>query len=1254
MRSPTFAILDGNEAVARVAYRLSEVVALYPITPSSPMGEWADTWAAAERPNIWGTVPAIVEMQSEGGAAGAVHGALQAGSITTTFTASQGLMLMLPNLYKIAGELTSAVIHVAARSLAAQALSIFGDHSDVMAARTTGCAMLCSASVQEAQDLAAIATRATLETRLPFLHFFDGFRTSHEVQKVQLIPDEVLEQFVSLERVLQHRARSLTPDRPVIRGTAQNPDVYFQARETVNRYYQTAAPAVQQAMDELADLTGRQYRIYEYHGAPNAEKVVVLMGSGCETVHETVDYLAAQGELVGVLKVRLYRPFDSAQFMRALPSTVKAIAVLDRTKEPGAPGEPLYLDVVHAIHEWHQSASEANISAAVAPMPKVVGGRYGLSSKEFTPAMVQSVFANLDRAQPKNHFTVGIHDDVTHTSLGWEPTFSIEPDNVVRGIFYGLGSDGTVGANKNSIKIIGEDTDNYAQGYFVYDSKKSGSVTVSHLRFGPQPIRSAYLINSANFVACHQWEFLQKFGILDQAKSGATFLLNTPFDEPQETWLRLPLSIQQTILDKELKVFAINAYKVAGEAGMRNRINTVMQTCFFALSGVLPREAAIAAIKQAIYKTYGKKGEDVVAMNIKAVDSTLSHLFEVPISAPTDEAPPHTWVPDTAPTFVKEVLEPMMARHGDDLPVSALPADGTYPSGTSQYEKRNVAQEIPVWDPEVCVQCGKCVMVCPHAVIRSKVYEPAQLENAPATFKHTAAKDRAWSDLQFTIQVAAEDCTGCALCVDVCPAKNKAEPSRKAINMAPQLPRRSPERENWNFFLQLPNPDRQALNLHKIAHQQMQEPLFEFSGACAGCGETPYIKLATQLFGDRMLIANATGCSSIYGGNLPTTPYTHNAAGRGPAWSNSLFEDNAEFGLGFRVAIDQQSAQAVELLRYLAFELSGTSHIPADLTNSLLNNEQQNEADIFEQREWVEALQGHLAHWLAALANEDDETPGLRDRLINLQSLANYLVRKSVWIIGGDGWAYDIGYGGLDHVLASGRNVNVLVMDTEVYSNTGGQMSKATPRGAVAKFAAGGKPAPKKDLGLMAMTYGNIYVASIAMGARDEHTLRAFLEAESYEGPSLIIAYSHCIAHGINMTKGMEQQKLAVESGRWLLYRYDPRRTQQGENPLILDSRSPQRSLEEAMYSENRFKMLLRSNPAAAKTLLKQAREDVSTRWHLYQYLAARNLADVPEMPNRRSYQPRQAVAETADLASDRGESVSNASASDSKSTTSS
>jgi pyruvate-ferredoxin/flavodoxin oxidoreductase len=1197
MKEEFFATIDGNEAVARVAYRLNEVIAIYPITPASPMGEWADAWASAGQPNLWGTVPSVVEMQSEAGAAGTVHGALQAGALTTTFTASQGLLLMIPNLYKIAGELTPAVIHIAARSLAAQGLSIFGDHSDVMAVRATGCGLLCSASVQEAQDFAAISTRASLETRIPFLHFFDGFRTSHEVQKVELLSDEDLRAYIPADLILAHRARALTPDRPVLRGTAQNPDVYFQARETVNPFYASCPAIVQQAMDEFAQLTGRQYHLYEYHGHPEADRVIVLMGSGCEAVHEMVDYLNAQGESVGVLKVRLYRPFDVQRLIAALPATVKSIAVLDRCKEPGGAGEPLYLDVVTAIQEIN-FGSDPTLKTQIQNLKSLVGGRYGLSSKEFTPAMIKAVFDNLLAAQPKNHFTVGIYDDLSHTSLDYDPSLSIEPDNVVRAIFYGLGADGTVGANKNSIKIIGEETENYAQGYFVYDSKKSGSVTVSHLRFGPNPIRSIYLISSANFVACHQWEFVDKFEILEAAKQGATLLFNSPY-APEETWLQLPDRLKREILEKELKVYTINGSKVAREAGMGQYINTVMQVCFFALSGVVPREEAIVQIKKSIRKTYSKKGEEVVQMNIKAVDRTLDNLFEVPVpssletlqipASPSSKSP----IPDTAPAFVREVLGEMLARRGDNLPVSALPCDGTYPTGTSMWEKRNIAHEIPVWDPNVCVQCGKCVMVCPHAVIRSKVYEPDELENAPTTFKSANAKDHAWTDLKLTIQVAAEDCTGCGVCVDVCPAKNKAEPRKKAINMAEQPPLRESEQENWNFFLDLPNPDRTKLNLHKISQQQMEEPLFEFSGACGGCGETPYIKLATQLFGDRMLVANATGCSSIYGGNLPTTPWTKNAEGRGPSWSNSLFEDNAEFGLGFRVAIDKHTQYAKELLSELTAQVGGS------LVDAILNAEQKDEADIVEQRERIALLKQRLEELSAT------PDPNLNSKLQNLKSLADYLVKKSVWIIGGDGWAYDIGYGGLDHVMASGRNVNILVLDTEVYSNTGGQMSKATPRAAVAKFAAGGKPAPKKDLGLMAMTYGNVYIASVAMGARDEHTLKAFLEAESYDGPSLIIAYSHCIAHGIDMAKGFQQQKAAVDSGRWLLYRYDPRRTEQGENPLLLDSRSPKLPLAQALYSENRFKMLTRSKPEDAKWLLEQAQKDVNTRWQMYQYLAA-------------------------------------------------
>ncbi|ACB50304.1 pyruvate oxidoreductase [Crocosphaera subtropica ATCC 51142] len=1190
MNSKTYATIDGNEAVARVAYRLNEVIAIYPITPSSPMGEWADAWASIGQPNLWGTVPSIVEMQSEGGAAGAIHGSLQTGSLTTTFTASQGLLLMIPNLYKIAGELTATVIHVAARSLAAQALSIFGDHGDVMAARSTGLALIASASVQEAQDFAAITTAASYESRVAGLHFFDGFRTSHEVQKVELLDDTVLRSLIKDEWVIAHRQRALTPDRPVIRGTAQNPDVYFQARETVNPFYAAYPDILQKTMDKFAQLTGREYKLYEYHGDPEAEKVIILMGSGCETVHETVDYLISQGEKVGVLKVRLYRPFAAEKLIKTLPKTVKKIAVLDRTKEPGSAGEPLYVDVVTGFMECCEEM----------PLPKIVGGRYGLSSKEFTSAMVKGVFDNLALDNPKNHFTIGIKDDLSHTSIDYDPNFSTEPDNVVRAIFYGLGSDGTVGANKNSIKIIGEETNNYAQGYFVYDSKKSGSVTVSHLRFGPNPIKSTYLVTKANFIACHQWEFLEKFDLLEPAIEGSIFLINSPY-QPEYVWQQLPRPVQEHIINKNINVYVINAYEVARNAGMGGRINTVMQVCFFALANVLPREEAIEQIKKYIRKTYGKKGEDIVQMNIKAVDAALDHLHQVTIPNSIDDNAPDIAhpIPDTAPAFIRDVLGKMMARQGEDIPVSALPCDGTYPSGTAKWEKRNVAQEIPVWDEDVCVQCGKCVLVCPHAVIRSKVYEEAALSNAPESFKSADAKDLDWkkTELKFTIQVAAEDCTGCGVCVDVCPAKNKSQPKLKAINMAPQLPIREQERENWDYFLSIANPDRNTLKLNKISHQQMQEPLFEFSGACAGCGETPYIKLATQLFGDRMVVANATGCSSIYGGNLPTTPWTHNQEGRGPAWSNSLFEDNAEFGLGFRVSIDKQTEFATELVKSLASDIGET------LATGILNAQQKDEADIFEQRERVAFLKQRLTQ--LSNGNLEETTQA---KVTMLQSVADYLVKKSVWIIGGDGWAYDIGYGGLDHVLASGRNVNILVMDTEVYSNTGGQASKATPRAAVAKFASGGKPSPKKDLGLMAMTYGNVYVASVAMGAKNEHSIKAFLEAEAYEGVSLIIAYSHCIAHGINMTTAMSYQKDIVDSGRWLLYRYHPDLVGEGKNPLQLDMRSPKLPIERTMYQENRFKMLARSKPDAAKKLLKQAQEDVNTRWQMYQYLAARQL----------------------------------------------
>ncbi|RMF25548.1 MAG: pyruvate:ferredoxin (flavodoxin) oxidoreductase [Cyanobacteria bacterium J083] len=1187
--SKSFATLDGNEAVARVVYPLNEVIAIYPITPSSPMAEWADTWSSRGKKNLWGTVPTVVEMQSEGGVAGAVHGALQTGSLTTTFTASQGLLLMIPNMYKIAGELTSTVFHVAARSLAAQALSIFGDHSDVMATRATGFALLCSASVQEAQDLALIATAATLRSRIPFLHFFDGFRTSHEIQKIELLQEEVIRSLIAEEEIIAHRQRALNPDRPFIRGTAQNPDVYFQARETVNPFYQACPEITQKVMDEFAQLTGRQYQLFQYYGDRAAERIIVLMGSGCEAVQETVDYLNQQGEKVGVVKVRLYRPFATERFIAALPKTVQSIAVLDRTKEPGSAGEPLYLDVVNALVE----------SWAGAALPQVVGGRYGLSSKEFTPAMIKGVFDSLNPhlagERKKNHFTIGINDDLSQTSLAYDAAFSTEPQEIVRAIFYGLGSDGTVGANKNTIKIIGESTDNYAQGYFVYDSKKSGSVTVSHLRFGSQPIHSTYLVNKASFVGCHQWNFLEKLPILEAIEPGGTFLLNSPYSQA-EVWQQLPTKIQKQIIDKNLKFYAINAYKVAREAGMGGRINTVMQVCFFATIGILPQTEAIAAIKQSIRQTYGKKGAEIVNMNLKAVDATLDNLYEVKIGEVRADRDTSFTQPiaNTAPEFIRK----MIAREGDTIPVSALPCDGTYPSGTAKLEKRNIALEIPVWDADVCVQCGKCVMVCPHAVIRSKVYEPEQLANAPANFKSTDAREHDWKGLKFTIQVAAEDCTGCGICVDVCPAKNKSQPRLKAINMQPQLPLRQQERENWDFFLNIPNPDRSKLNLHKISQQQMQEPLFEFSGACAGCGETPYLKLMSQLFGDRALVANATGCSSIYGGNLPTTPWSYNTEGRGVAWSNSLFEDNAEFGLGFRISIDKQAEFAAELLQSLAGEVG------EELAHNILNAEQKDEADIYAQRDRITQLKQKLQTRLTT--HNEQLTPQIKQLL----NLADYLVKKSVWLVGGDGWAYDIGYGGVDHVLASGRNVNILVLDTEVYSNTGGQMSKATPKGAVAKFAAGGKPTPKKDLGLMAMTYGNVYVASVAMGARDEHTIRAFLEAEAYEGVSLIIAYSHCIAHGINMTTAMQQQKALVDSGRWLLYRYDPRRIAQGENPLLLDSRQPKKPVEQSMYAENRFRMLMHSSPEVAKKLMQQAQEDVNSRYALYQYLAARKIGE--------------------------------------------
>jgi pyruvate-ferredoxin/flavodoxin oxidoreductase len=1092
-------------------------------------------------------------------------------------------------MYKIAGELTAAVIHVAARSLAAQALSIFGDHSDVMATRQTGFAMLASNSVQEAMDFALIAQAATLKSRIPFLHFFDGFRTSHEVSKVELVSDDTMRTMLPFELIAAHRMRALSPEHPVLRGSAQNPDVYFQARETVNRYYTECPDIVEATMKEFATLTGRSYRPFQYYGPADADRVIVIMGSGTEAVHETVDALTKKGEKVGVLKVRLYRPFDGVRFIAALPKSARSIAVLDRTKEPGALGEPLYLDVIGALHE-------ARAAGRLLTEPRVFGGRYGLSSKEFTPAMVKAVFDNLAAKEPKNHFTIGIVDDVTGTSLPWDPHFSTEPDTVVRALFYGLGADGTVGANKNSIKIIGEETPNFAQGYFVYDSKKSGAVTVSHLRFGPDPIRSTYLVSRPSFVACHQPVFVEKFDMLSGIVEGGTFLLNTPWTK-EEIWPRMPKVFQQVILDRKLKFFVIDATSVARNAGMGGRINTIMQVCFFALSGVLPRAEAIEAIKDSIKKTYGRKGDEVVRKNIEAVEQTLANLFEVDTRARQvdgfDRAPV---VAAEAPPFVQCVLAEIIAGRGDQLPVSAMPIDGTFPTGSAAWEKRNIALEIPVWDAETCIQCGKCAMVCPHAVIRIKAYDPAILANKPATFKHTTPVDKEWKELQYTIQVAPEDCTGCAICVDVCPAKVKGEPNLKALNMEPQPPLREEEKKNWEFFLDIPEMDRRGLKPGLIKHSQMMEPLFEFSGACSGCGETPYVKLMTQLFGDRAIVANATGCSSIYGGNLPTTPWATNAEGRGPAWSNSLFEDNAEFGFGFRLSIDKQKQFAEELVKRLASEIGD------DLATAIVEAKQKDEADIYEQRQRVEELKKRVGR-IAVMKQMRREAAMDAQQLL---SVADMLVKRSVWIVGGDGWAYDIGFGGLDHVLASGKNVNVLVLDTEVYSNTGGQMSKATPRAAVARFAAAGKPAGKKDLGLIAMTYGNIYVASVAMGARDEHTLKAFIEAEAYDGPSLIIAYSHCIAHGIaDMSVAMQHQKAMVDAGQWLLYRYHPERALAGEAPLKLDSRGIKIPVEQFLKMENRFNQVLKTNPEEAKTLFAEAQHDVDTRWQLYQYMAS-------------------------------------------------
>ncbi len=1173
--------LDGNEAAAYVAHKVNEVIAIYPITPSSPMGEWSDAFSAAGQKNIWGTVPQVVEMQSEGGASGAVHGALQTGALTTTFTASQGLLLMIPNMFKIAGELTSTVFHVSARTVATHALSIFGDHSDILATRSTGWALLASNSIQEIMDFALISQAATLHTRVPFIHFFDGFRSSHEVQKVEQLTVDDIKAMIDDDKVLEHRSRGLTPDNPVIRGTAQNPDVFFQARETVNPFYDVCPEKVQTAMDKFAKIVGRQYNLFDYVGDPNAERVIILMGSGAEAAQEAVEYMNSQGEKVGMIKVRLYRPFSAEHFIKAIPASVKTLGVLDRTKEPGSTGEPLYNDVLTVLGEMNQ---DGKLPFA---LPKVIGGRYGLSSKEFTPAMVKGIFDNLAQDKPKNHFTVGINEDLTHSSLDYDPNYSTESDDVVRAIFYGLGSDGTVGANKNSIKIIGEETENFAQGYFVYDSKKAGSVTVSHLRFGPKEIHSTYLINQANFVACHQQFFIEKFNVVEKAADGATFLLNS-LASPEEVWNTLAKPIQKTIIDKKMKLYVIDAYDVAKKTGMGVRINTIMQTCFFAISGVLPKDEAIEYIKGAIKKTYSKKGDQIVQMNYKAVDETLAHLHEVkiPDSVTSDKDMPQL-IPDDAPEFVKNVVSKIIVNKGDDVPTSAFPVDGTFESGTTQFDKRNIALDIPEWDPETCIQCNKCAMVCPHAAIRPKVYDPKNLSGAPETFKSVKARGKDFpEDWVFTLQVAPEDCTGCTLCVEVCPAKNKKEVGKKAINMVPQPPIREAERDNYKFFLDLPEPDRREIKVGTVKGSQLLRPLFEYSGACAGCGETPYVKLLSQLFGDRSVIANATGCSSIYGGNLPTFPYTKDQNGRGPAWSNSLFEDNAEFGMGFRMTLDKQNEFARELVQTLSSEIGDT------LVKEILEADQSDEAGIHDQRERVKTLKDKLA------GNSSQEAK-------HLLSLADKLVKKSVWILGGDGWAYDIGYGGLDHVLASGRNINILVMDTEVYSNTGGQMSKSTPLGAVAKFAAAGKPLPKKDAGMIFMTYGNIYVARVAMGYNDLQVVKAMMEADAYDGPSIIFAYSHCIAHGINMAKGMEEQKAAVESGHYQLFRFNPENAAEGKNPLTLDSKPPKITFEDFAYRENRFKMLTKSQPERAKMLLGLAQEDITKRIKIYQEWAA-------------------------------------------------
>jgi pyruvate-ferredoxin/flavodoxin oxidoreductase len=1176
-------MLDANEAVASVAYRVSEVIAIYPITPSSGMAEVCDEWASAGKENIWSDVPEVVQLQSEGGVAGALHGSLQAGALSTTFTASQGLLLMIPNMYKIAGELTPFCMHVSARSLATHALSIFGDHSDVMACRQTGFAMLASNTVQEAQDLALISHAATLKCRVPFLHFFDGFRTSHEINKIQTLPNDVLDAMIDPKAIASFRANSLTPDRPTIRGTAQNPDVFFQAREAANPFYDVVAETVEEEMAKFAELTGRKYSLYEYEGPEDAEDLLIMMGSGAETAAETATYLNAQGRKTGVLKIRLYRPLDLKRLVAALPKSVRRIAVLDRCKEPGALGEPLFVEVMASIEEARQSGLLSDSFC-----PTVIGGRYGLGSKDFTPAMAKAVYDELNASSPKRRFTVGIVDDVSGLSLPVEADFDIEADQVIRAVFYGLGSDGTVGANKNSVKIIGEGTDNYAQGYFVYDSKKSGAVTISHLRFGPGKIRAPYLIKNAGFIGCHQAQFLEQYDVLEFAAPGAVFLLNSIYPADQ-VWDHLPEEVQTTMIEKQLRFYVVDAYSVAREAGMGGRINTIMQTCFFAISGVLPKEEAIAKIKEAIEKTYGKKGPEIVQKNFEAVDQTLAALQQVTVpGAVTAEFKMPPVVSSEAPDYVQRVTSVMLQNKGDSLPVSAFRPDGVWDVGTSKWEKRNIAQEIPIWDPDVCIQCNKCVQACPHAAIRSNFYDPEELADAPDCFRSVDFRAKDYPNKKFTIQVAPEDCTGCSLCVAVCPAKNKSNPREKAINMRMQEPILEEERASYDFFLKLPKPDRSTLK-DDVKFTQFKEALFEYSGACAGCGETPYIKMLTQVCGDRLLMANATGCSSIYGGNLPTTPYTCNSDGRGPAWANSLFEDNAEFGLGMRVAVDHQMGIAKGMLVRLGDKLD--AKLDATLVDALLNAEQSDEAGIAAQRERVVQLKSALSQM---------DTPESK----RLLDVVDYLVEKSVWIVGGDGWAYDIGFGGVDHVLASGRNVNILVLDTEVYSNTGGQASKATPIGAIAKFASSGKQTGKKDLGLIAMNYGNVYVARVAMGAKDTQTVNAIYEAMRHPGPSLIIAYSHCIAHGYNLASGMEQQKLAVDTGAWTLYRYDPAKHESGENPLKLDSRKPKQPLYVYTDNEARFRMLKMKDPDRAKELGRLAQSFTDERYELFERLA--------------------------------------------------